>query len=455
MSDQSLTGTVGKGTAWVSSFSFVTKVVGLATTFLILSRLRVYEFGLLKLVLSLIPLLGFIQLPGISSVVVADMGVEKGEGNKVRMKEIFTNYFKLTALLSVLAWAVLFFGAEIASSLYNEAIAFYVRIASFIFLISPVRSAYQTLFAVSFKFFERSFFSFTEEFAKFLLIAGLILFFGASIEGIIFVTVLASLVPLLIFAPSFLRSYSFLRGVKVSSKEPFWYILRKHAKWSVFSSYLSSFGTNIRMWIVQVVIGTEAVGLYALASGLVSHTSALFPLHSVLMPVIPQFLAFKKRFKRIVNKGIKYQVMGNVLLGLIAFTLFPPIISFLFPQYAPAMPLFRIMLLVLIPTAFAGMLTALFFALKGQKNLFKVEIIKTVIMLTLGPAMLLVFGLYGIAYEFVLTVIIFTYLRYREIKKLLPGFSISMRDYLQYDDEDRMVVRRAKGFLMRYLPFNV
>lgn len=443
---KSLVRTIGEGTLWTTGSTIILKVVGLATIFLTLHRLSVYEYGLVQLVLSVLPLFSIFLLPGMSNVVVADMGVAKGTGALGEMRRIFSQYFVLQATLAFCAWAIVFFGADIIANFYAGQASSLLKIISFSFLIAPFRSSIQVALRVHLQFFQLSLYTVVEECLKLALIGVFFFVFHISVPGVLLALIFAELFTVFIMAGSFLNVYRGFSHAPVSKKEPFWGLLYFHGKWSVFSSYLNSFGQNVRLWIIKFILGTEAVGIFSVAAGMLSHTSSFIPISGILAPIIPQFVAQKERFYRLVVKGIKYQLFGSVAVGVVAFFLFPVIIEMLFPNYAPSMPLFQAMLITLIPMSF-GTVTSAFYALKAQKSLFYSMVMKTVLIVVLAPVFLYLFGLPGIAYEFFLTLSLFAIERLIVLKKLLPGLRVRMGDIISFDQDDRMLVARIETFL--------
>lgn len=439
---KSLTRVIGEGTFWTTSSSIVLKLVSLFALFVILHKLSVYEYGLVKLASSVVPLLGFLALPGINNVVIADMGVEKGQGNIGKVRAIFNNYFQIQLLLAFIGWAIVFFGANIIANFYQGQISYLFQVASFSFLLSPFRTMVVTAFSVYLKFFQKSVFSFAEEFSKFLLIIILLLVFPTGPVGVMWAQVLAQVVALLVIAPAFFRVHSKFSHERAHQTLPLFNSIYLHGKWSMFATYLSSFGRNMRLWIIKFILGTEAVGIFTVAQGLISNTRALFPLSGVITPIIPQYVAQKERFLKLVNKGLKYQFLGYLALGLVAFLFFPQFISLLFPNYVASVPLFEIMLLFLIPASFTSVFNPIYFAFKEQKNLFYAMIRGTILILLLAPPALYFFGIKGIAFEFVLNGAFFTFDRYRSLRKLYPDLKISAKEFFTMDAEDYRILKK-------------
>ena len=442
--------TIATGTLWFSINSWLLRGVGLITVFFILRNLSIYEYGLVELVLSIIPLFGILMLPGLNNVVITDMAIEKGKGDISEMKSLFINFITLHAVLSVVAWAIVFFGASIIDKFYSEQVTQFIRIVSFFFLISPIRSALGTVFTVYLKFFSLSILLFLEEFFKLIFILLAFFVFDLRANGVILAGLLGSFTAFIFVLPVYLKTYSEFSSVHIINKKPFWSVVHYHGKWSVFSSYLNQAGAKLRIWIVQVISGTEAVALFAVAEGLIGHTTALVPIGKVVAPIIPKFVDQKDKFLRIVNKSIKYQFFGHIVVAILGLTLFPVIILFLFPQYETSVTLYKIMLIMLIPATFASVFNTVFFALKKQKTLFFVNIYRVILVAIATPLGLHFWGIKGIAYSFLVVISLFTIERYRVLKKLVPEFKIILSDFWTFDDYDKVLIDKFKSKLSSY-----
>ena len=437
---QSVKETIGKGTLWYGSGNIMLKVVSITTTFVVLGHMSVYSYGLVTLVLSLVPLVGFILLPGLHEVVISDMGVEKGKGNWGKVKDIFVNFFLLKLVLSVVAWAVLFFGADIIASYYEGSVSTLIKIVSFTFLMEPFRAAMITLFSVQLKYATQSLFTTIEEIAKLAIILVCFNVFELGALGVVLAHTFATLLPLLLFIIIFLRAGKPILSATIAEASAPWSLLGDHRKWSVSYSYLGTLGNKLRLWFVKLILGTEAVGVFQVASGLYGHLGSLLPISQVVTPLIPQYIEQKDRLMKIVNKSIKYQVVGYVILAVIGVTVLPSLFVMIFPKYAGSMLLFRLFLLAFIPRAIMVILTPLFMALKAQRKLFTLSVYKFIFIIVASPILLTYLGLAGAVVEFILSIIFFTVLCYLTLRKLIPELKISARAFVEVDDDDRMII---------------
>ncbi len=442
----SLAVTIGKGVAWTSASSVVIRLAGLIYLFVILRTLSVYEYGVVELVLSIPPLLSFFALPGLETTLIADMGVEREKGDRGRMRYLFESFLSVRLLLAAVAWALVFFSAPFVAAFYNAHIGNMVRVVSFVFLSGALRTLYLVLFRVGLKFKVIALYSALEEVLKLTLLLLLLQLTPVPPLAAVGAYVGAEWIALLALAPwaAQVRRELFAGARGTRGFRAVLHLLRAHGKWSVFSTYMGSFHNSIRLWLIKFFVSTEAVAVFAVAQGLLQQTAALFPLNRVLMPIIPQYVARKDIFLKLVDKAIKYQLIGYAALGAGAAIFFPPILGMIFPQYENSFSLFRIMLLALLPGAVGGVFGAAFFALKRQKDLFGALVKNAVFSIVLSLVLLPLWGVVGAAVELILARTFYAWERYRVLKRVYPGFSPTLRDFLSFDAFDLMLLKRVR-----------
>ena len=364
------------------------------------------------------------------------------------MKGMLLNHFRLQLFLACAGWAVLFFGVGAFTGTLAPDVIRLVRIVSFFFLALPFRSLFTILFNVQLRFFNLSLHVVIEEVSRLVFLTLTLFVFQKGSDGVLLSAVLSQGVAILCMTPLFLRAYAPLRpyaAVRISMKD----VIFRHGKWALFVSYVSTLNKDVRKWLFKFILGTEAVGLFSLASSLFGHLRSLVPLGTIITPIIPQYISDTERLKRIIAKSVKYQLIGYALLAGASLVFAPPLLGFFFPNYIPSLPIFFVMLLALIPNAFAIVLTPVFYALREQKSLFNAYVVRILLTALLLPSLTYVFGMLGIAYEFVITLAVFVIGRYWLVKRLKPEISLSFKDFFSFDEYDRLIVGKLRDFFGR------
>ena len=440
---ESLSSKAISGSIWTSVSNWLLKGGTILTTVIILRYLSVREYGLVQLVLSFFSFGILFNLSAFHDLFVAEMGIERSAGG-ARSKGLFWGYLKAQTLFGIILWAIFFFGAGFFPVGTGE----YVRIISFLFLLTPAREAVQLLFNVELRFRELAIFSVLEQVSRLIILIVGLVWFEARISAVLLSTVLSQVFALVVIAPALISVYKKYRAV-IYERVSIVRILFAHGKWGLFVSYVSNFNKTLRIWLVQIFLGTEAVGLYSVAANLFSHTRSLLPISEVASPIIPQYANDPSRLSLIVNKGLKYSMLGYVTLGIVGALAFPFVIAYLFPHFAESIPLYQLMLLGLIPHSLSIILTPIFYAYRAQKSLFFAYTRRIILTALLLPAFIWMFGLPGIAIEFVLTALIFALDRYTVARKLLPNMRISWRLLLKFDDYDKVLLNKLLPKLWR------
>lgn len=436
--------TIAEGSAWLTIATFLSKFLGVATTLVVLATLSVFEFGTSKLVLSVMGVFALFTLPGLTEIVVADMSIEKGKGRLASARNLLNQYFLYNGVLGVVAFLVLFFGAElVADYMHNEYVATLLRVLAFLYLIGPIRSGAYVLWRVQYQFGAQSLHKAFESIAKLVLTVYLLVVLEMNVYGYIIVYVLTDYIGLVPFLPSIVRSYRALGGTSETERLSLWQSLLGHGKWAVAQGYLHNLVQSARVWIVKAVLGTEAVGLFSAAYGMYQHVVGTMPLKHVLSSVIPQYDPKLDTFRKLIVKGVKYNVLGVALLGISAAVGVPVPIHFMMPEYVSAVPLFELLLAGMIPGAASGVFTVVFFALRKQRSMFWVNVALTGVTLVSLPLLLLTFGIYGVAIELFLTSVLFTWERYRRMCSELPDMSLPWRAFFTYDEFDRKILGKV------------
>jgi O-antigen/teichoic acid export membrane protein len=435
--------TVGTGLAWNTTAMLVGKIIVFVNVFLILQHLTVYEYGLSELVLSVISTVGIFLLPGLSSAIIADLGAERARGEYGRMKALFLQFVSFNVLLACIAWALLFFGSDTAAAWAgNPTIGYLLKFASFQLLTSPFRTVSTMLAAVELRYADQSLYGTFEEIFKLGNLALFFLVLHRGIDGLLLSIVCSQALTILLYAPRTLSAARIFYGAETQESYEFWNILRRHRKWSIASTYVGQLGQTLQIWLIRAVLGTEAVGLYAFASGIFSQISSLSPLSTVLAPLLPRYVDNREMFARYIKSSVKAQALftvASIAISIVGL----PVLAWIFPKYIPAIPIVFIMLIGLIPNGNAFIYTAAFNALKEQYQYFQSSVFKTLLILVVTWPSVHFFGTLGMGISYDLLLIGSVIERSKRLKRLLPEFNLTIREFFQVDPYERELLLKA------------
>ncbi|MSR73103.1 hypothetical protein EXS61_00630 [Candidatus Parcubacteria bacterium] len=441
----STTRSIAQGTVIFTLLGILTKFASFFIAIIVLRSLSIHEYGLSELSMTVYSFLGILLLPGISSVIIADMSFCKGQGNMSRAKEIFKRYITLQTMLCIVGFILLFSFSFFAKYFVTSNVSNSLRILSFSFLISPIRMAFTIFFSVEKKFFFQALIGFCEEFFRLVVVLCVFSFSTFHLESIFWANILGQATALIFLCPLFFMSYRAWRRVQATNTGCVLESIMAHGKWAVLSTYFNTLGQNIRLWIIKTMLGTPAVSIFSLASTLLAHSQSLFTLSSVLTPVISEKISNHKVVNIIIAKSIKYQMFVFVCIGLGVFLFMPYVIHFAFPKYTTAISSYNVLLITMLLAPFAVVFTPMFQAAKQQKSLFYTVFVKNISIVLFSFIFLPLFGVIGASIEYLVTLSLYLFVRYFVLKKIYPGFCISWRSFFEYDDVDKIVVSKARN----------
>ncbi len=422
----------------------VSKVLNLTNAFIVIGFLSLYEFGVYQLVLATYGLVGSFFLKSLNGVVLNDIVRFVSEKKENYAKRLFYEFAILKIALGIILWLGLFFISDIIAGYYDENVAGFFRIISFLFLVDVVYSLIKILLQARLKFFAVALRPALHGVIRLTFLSVFILFLNFGIREILIIQLLSAFTATIIFLPLFWRVYGLWSGVAMVKAPLLLSIVRAHGKWTLFKPFIGGIPNNVRPWLIKIFISTEAVAVFNVAVMMVSAVKSAFPV-STLSALVPRELKDKERSQKIFSYGIKYLVVFSLIISTAAFFVGYPLIVFALPKYIASLPLFFIMLFSVPLAAFGFMLGTFLVALRKQKFIFYQEIVKVSFMLTMYAVLLPLYGLWGLAIERILTPIFHLTIVSIYIQKIKPGPIIEWRTLFRFDKKDVTFFQNAFG----------
>ncbi len=433
--------TVGKGIAWNSFGMIAGKLLIIVNVFIVLTHLTVYDYGLTELVMSAVSLGGLALLSGLTSIVTVDLGVERAQNNLGRMKALYMQFFTLNLLLGTCMWAVFFFvSSYVAQLVGNPVIEPFLKIVSFTFLITPFRTISAVLAAVYLRYADQAAYGVVEEIWKCVLLIVFVVSMNLGPKGLLISYVGSQFLTVLSYSWRTYTAYRQFGRAEPADSIAFWNLASQHRLWGIGVSYVGTISQNFRIWIIKLLLGTEAVGLFAFAYGLYGNLVGLLPLASVLTPLYPQYVRERDRLARIIRMSAKAQLALGAALCIVAFLAAPLFVHTFFDHFSPSLPILFVLLLVLIPASIATVITPVFAAFKEQRSLFQGSLFKASFMFILIYPCILLFGVAGVGVEILLTTVGASIERYLRLKRIIPRLSLSPRTIFSLDHDERRIL---------------
>lgn len=373
----------------------VTTAVGAVNTFLIISALTIYQYGVFQLLLSSYAFLAvLIGLGG--ETVRNDLLRLVGEGQEAAAKKIFLENTVFRLATGVVLWALVFFNADLFSFRFGPEFIFHIKLISFLFLHDALLSALRLALDARKRFREIASRASITKFVQLGIMAYFFFFSVLGLKEVLIAFVIAYFVALIFLLPPVIRAYLPWRHLPTAGEGFLYRTLRAYGKWEMLRPIITKFGNFIQVWFTKFFIGTEAVAIFSVAQTIVGTIAGALPVKT-LSTLVPLEIADKVKLQRIFNKGLKYLLVLSVLFGLAGLFFVPALVNWFFAKYAVSLPYFYFLLVTIPISAFSVIATIFLVAFRQQKFLFFQKVAKTLISIPLYLLLLPAFGLWGLA----------------------------------------------------------
>lgn len=433
---------IAEGFAWSSGGAGVLKIIGFFVTFLIIARLSLSEYGTYQLTLAAWGLLMNFFASGVNQILIAKASVYAKQQEESRIVELGRGLFLSKCAIGFLLWLFVFFGTGFLKKFYSGDIVSLLRILSWTFLAIPFSEFIRFDLSLRLKFFALNLFDVIEEVIRATGVLLVLFVFHSGIPGLLWTIVLSILFTPFFFL--FVVKKSYLNPAFPLKLQDFFRLIFGQGKWVILQKFVRQGEKNLRPFFIQYFIGREAVALFSVAEKLFMHLVTLIPMQSVLVPAVSSEVHDEDRSRRVFERGVKYSVPFYALIALVSFFAVPWLLVFLFPQYLSALPLFNIFLLYIPFVGVSYLLTSFFFSQHEQRAAFFIVLARFGVFLALAPLFLRLFGLTGIAAEYIISLYFNDILRYFSLVRHHPFLRVRMSVLFRVDDYDRALWSRIK-----------
>lgn len=430
------------GSARSQFWSSLVQGMGIANSFLLLKILSVYQYGLYQLVLAAIAILEAFSTNTLDAIAGNEVGRALADGKKGEAKQYFREVFFLKILVGAIGTIVLFVAADIVAGYYGRDIGGFIRLASILFLIAAAREA-EALFFASTRTFAAFGAPMVQEVIRFAGMAAIWFLGMRGLTEIFAVSVLASFATLLYTTAFFVGEYRMLfGGVRRAGQRLLLGLVRRYGTLLVVRTGVSKALKQSDAWLVRLFLSTEAVGVYAAATNLITLAQGLFPL-GMIGRLLPWEIGDPARFRYIYRRGTKYLFWFGLLVAVAAFFIVPLFIARFLPAYAPAMPIFRAFLVTLPIFGVYKFQKTILHVLREQRVMTMRVVTEALVTTGILAASLPFIGLYGAVIEYLVTfggrVTLFSFYLARRYAHL----SFPLRALFTFDRDDWLFFRRA------------
>lgn len=425
----------------VSAFwNFSGKAVGLANTFLTITSLSLYQYGVFQLLLSVTGISSDALSLG-SSVVTNEISREVAQGNQSKAKKVFIEYAWMRIFIAFLIWVAVFFGATVFFNSYSVDFIKDMRVISFLFISEAVFLIIKTLCVVKMKFGIIGIRGTLNKCIQFSILFYFFIQGNLGLKPLIWSVVIASTLSVVLIIPYFIKVYRQWSGVKSYNEPLLFGIFTGYGSWEIVRQISNRLTFRVRPWIIKLYISTEAVAIFSIADMIISTLQDVLPAKT-LQSLVPLWIQDKKLSIKMFSYGVKYFLIVGILTAIAGLIIIPPVVTIFFEKYRESLPLFYFMVWNLPIFSSAIIVGNYLIAWKKQKFLFFHNVFRNILALGIILVTVPFIGLWGLALESVLVPFIMFIVLYMYTRKFNPGFYFDRKIIFAYTKEDKDIAKK-------------
>lgn len=427
-----------RGEASFGVWNIAGKGLAFSNSLIVIKYLSLYEYGVYQLVLAFSGLVGSFFLKILTSVTLNDILRFIGEHREDLAKRLYHQYALLKIIISIIVFFFVYAGADVIAKYYDENVASFFRIISFMFLIDTIYNLVKIVLEARLRLGLIASRPAVYQFIRLALLMGAIFIFDKfGIREILVVHVFSATIALMVIIRPFWKQYILWSGVYSSHENVLLDILKAHGKWSIIRPMIVGFSDNMRPWLIKLFVSTEAVAIVSVASVMLSVVKSVLPVNT-LTYLVPLRIGDKEQSRKILSYSLKYMAFLSIILASVASIAAAYLVPIFIPQYNNVLGIFFIMLISLPLSGIGSVVATFLIALRKQKYLFYQMISKSIFTFATTLALLPFFGIWGIAIETVATALFVLILIYVYIKKFGGlGFAIDWKTALSFSKTDK------------------
>lgn len=405
----------------------VEKIATLASGLVLLRLLPLETYGALVLAYSTFSLIDLAAGLAMNDLVVSRSSSARGQADDAHARRLIGS-FLFWSVAGVCAVAVAAAAAKPLVRAYLPSLDQHFWWILAAGLTTPVRNLLITLFRVEHDFaaVKR-----TDIARSLALAAGYGLFIGAAGWGLVgglAAYIVSNLLPAVLAARPLARS---LRGIGSWLRPgPLMDLMADEGKWQAARYSITALHASARPWLIQAVLGLEAVALFNAAKSVLGIPGDLLPIKEALIPLMSGAAAHPRKLRALYAQSLRYGVLVFGALALAIAVTAPLVFGWFFPRYAGAVTLIQVMSLSYLASGVATPQASVMYALRLQRFYFSTTLLTFALMFVLGIPLMWRFGVEGMGFAFVLNAAALAALRERHLRSVCPALRLTPRDLL-------------------------
>ena len=436
-----------KGMVAALGGDMVLKALGLAATFITLQVLDPFQYGLWQLLLSVAGAFGFVTIPGIASMLVAEVSREYGAGRKREGNGIAVRAAGLFVLLSACGALCMMVAAPFIKELSGIDIVRIAQILAVSVFAIGVRQAYGLALHSRMQFFHVQSMKVLDRFSYLVWIVVFLGYLQYGVEGVVYAYVLSNLTSVVCYAPYILSLYREMYANQAKDDwQPFVTSSWDRGKWVMGTDFVNTFTGTVWPWVVGYFLDVEAVGIIGITILLLGQVASFVPVSYVLRSILPRTSETPERMREWLYRSMKFSMWGHMLSGIMAFAACVVVFPWWFPQHSGAIPLFAVLLLSLPLRGLTTSVTEWFYATGNQRDLFFVSALPKLAITAFLPLFLWAGGMMGYALWYLLSTDVVLLSRLARVSRAL-GARFGIREIVILDRVDMGLLARGAALI--------
>ncbi len=411
--------TVGNAIVQSSLGSFFAKASGVLSSLIIFRSLDPATYGVWRLALALTALLLGL-LTALSAIVAVEAIRSLPEAGQKTGLILWRGFVRITLLCAVLLCGLgIVFVRPVAAFLKvpDTRLVVLALILVFFWLL---KSHVMTWFTISYQFDKQLRLQVIESVAYVSLLAFFLLVRDDGALGLGLANVFVSGLISVVSAPLLLKGLK--RCPRSSLKQEvvtLLRLLRQHGKWALVSDILKDYLDAGRIWLLGFFLGPAAVGLYGLADSLFGHIISLINVGPAISASLPRFVSDRERLTAAMAHAARVGSLVSCGVFVFSWVTVPFILPWVFPKFIPAIPLYLIISGALLAGGVGVVLGTMYPALRLQKTLFSLLMIRVILSFGFLYVFLPRIGIWALGIELLLGNYLFVWMRFHLLRKTL------------------------------------
>jgi O-antigen/teichoic acid export membrane protein len=206
-------------------------------------------------------------------------------------------------------------------------------------------------------------------------------------------------------------------------------LVRAEGKWQLLRQAVTTTHASSRPWLINAILGIEAVGLFNAAKTVLALPGDLLPVKEALIPLMSREVRSAAALRTLYVQSLTFSTAIFGLLTVVVLLAAPWVFPLVFPRYAAAVPVIQIMSISILVAGLGTPQASLLYALRLQRAYSTTAILNFALMVCLGVPFMLLWGVNGFAAAFVVNSAVILWVRDRILIRACPELRLSWREW--------------------------